>query len=228
MSIALCLLTWNELEGCKHDLPQLPTEKFDQVFAIDNGSTDGTVELLESFNIPVIRQRFSTYNGAYLSAFSACECEYLVFYHPKGSIKPSDCLRFREYFEQGYDLVIGSRLVAEGGHNEEDDQCIKARKWFVVAIAILSALLWKKSGPVIWDVLHGFRGYRKSAFIAMNTRQRGVSVDLESVARAYKKGMRCVEFPVHESPRLHGATHFKAIPAGWQILKYFWFEMGRE
>ena len=227
MEISLCLLTWNELEGCKHDLPLLPLGSFQEVFTIDNGSTDGTIEFLEANHIRVVQQKMPTYNGAYMSAFLECNSDYLVFYHPKGSINPEDCLKFRQFFERGYDIVIGSRLV-RGSRNEEDDCLIKPRKWFVISVAILSSILWRKKGPIIWDVLHGFRGYRKSAYFSINPQERGVFIDLESIVRAYKKGLRCAEFPVHEAARLKGATHFRALPVGGQILKYMWFEIWRK
>jgi len=44
LRLTLCLLTLNELEGCRHDVPNIPLEQFDEVFAVDGGSTDGTVE----------------------------------------------------------------------------------------------------------------------------------------------------------------------------------------
>ena len=38
MKVALCLLTWNELEGCKPDVPRLPLDGFDEVYAVDGGA----------------------------------------------------------------------------------------------------------------------------------------------------------------------------------------------
>jgi hypothetical protein len=33
--ISLCLMVWNELEGCKKDVPRLPLDDFEEVYAID-------------------------------------------------------------------------------------------------------------------------------------------------------------------------------------------------
>jgi len=53
MKITLCLLVFNERSGCEVDVPKLRRDTFDDVYAVDGGSTDGTVEYLESQGIPV-------------------------------------------------------------------------------------------------------------------------------------------------------------------------------
>lgn len=53
MKVSLCLIVWNELQGCQLDVPKLPRDAFDEIFAVDGGSTDGTIEYLESQGIKV-------------------------------------------------------------------------------------------------------------------------------------------------------------------------------
>ena len=226
MRLTLCLLTWNELAGCENDVPHLPLDEFDEVYAIDGGSKDGTIEYLRGRGITVHPQDRPTYNGAYLCAFRHCTTDALVFFHPKGSIDPASVLAFRPLFEQGADLVIASR-IGPGARNEEDDHFLKHRKWFVMGLGLLISLLWRRSGTHVWDVLHGFRGMRKDAFFAIDPLPAGVSIDLEMVARAYRQRMRIATYPVEERPRLGGSTHFKAWPTGKRLLKYVWSELGR-
>jgi len=226
MKISLCLLTLNELNGCTHDVPRLRRDAFHEVFAIDGGSTDGTVEYLRGQGMVTHRQEHAGYNNACIAAFERCRADALVFFHPKGSIDPDDTLRFRAYLEDGYDLVIGSRVIA-GARNEEDGCLLKPRKWCVIAAAMLTAALWRREGTMIWDVLHGCRAMRKDAFLAIDPLRRGMSIDLEMVARAYRQRLRRIEFPVRESPRLHGATHFSAFATGRQLMRYLALELLR-
>jgi glycosyltransferase involved in cell wall biosynthesis len=224
--LTLCLLTWNEIDGCRHDVPRLPIDQFEEVYAIDGGSTDGTCEYLTSFGIPVHRQELPGYNGAYVSAFRRCTTDALLMFHPKGSIDPTTVLQVRTLLEHGADLVIASRLMA-GGANEEDDRLFKPRKWFVEGLGLAASLVWKREGQRIRDVLHGYRAMRRDAFFAISPLATGVSMDLEIVVRCYKKRLRRVEFPVQERPPLSGETHFKAFPTGAKLLRYLWFELGR-
>jgi hypothetical protein len=95
---------------------------------------------------------------------------------------------------------------------------------------LLAAALWKRSTfpqPIVWDVLHGFRGMRRDNFFAIDPLPTGVSLDLEMVVRSYRKGFRITEFPSIEKPRPHGATHFAAWPTGKKLLRYVLQELRR-
>ena len=105
MTVALILITWNELEGCKHDVPLIDRTKFDEIFCIDGGSSDGTVEYLTEQGIPVYPQSAKGLNQACKDGCDHCTCDAFVFYHPKGTIPVEDTYKFREYYEQGYQFV---------------------------------------------------------------------------------------------------------------------------
>lgn len=226
LSLGLCLLTWNERDGCAMDVPRLPLTAFDEVYAVDAGSTDGTQEYLEDQGITVYQQSAPGYNQAYLDAFRMCTTDALVIFHPKGSIDPSELRKFRPLFAAGYDLIIASRLI-KGARNEEDDRLWRPRKWFVRGLGIVAAVLWRRCGYRVQDVLHGFRGMRREAFYAIEPLASGVSIDLEMVVRAYRLNLPAIEFPVIEHPRLTGESHFKAFPTGKRLLLYLFKELTR-
>lgn len=227
MTVGLCLLTWNELSGCQHDIPMIDRTKFEQIYCIDGGSTDGTVEYLESQKIKVFRQTKRGLNQACIDGANFCECDAFVFFHPKGTIPVEDTYRFREYFENGYQLVIGSRMMKDSV-NEEDGQLFKPRKWFVLGLALLAKTLFKREGNTVWDVLHGFRGMTVQAFNALNISNFDPSIDIEMVSRSYKFRLKRVEFPTKEKPRISGETHFKAFATGKKLLQYMWWEIRRK
>ena len=147
-------------------------------------------------------------------------------FHPKGTIDPAGLLEVGPLLDQGYELVIGSRMLA-GGSNEEDGRLLKPRKWFVLALALAAATLWRREGNVVWDVLHGFRAMRRDTFFSISPLQRGLSIDLEMVVRSYRHGLRRIEFPVGERARPEGRTHFPAVTTGAKLLRYLLFELTR-
>jgi glycosyltransferase involved in cell wall biosynthesis len=226
MKISLCLLVWNEVEGCKLDVPCLPMHAFDEVYAVDGGSTDGTVEYLESLGIPVYRQPKKGLNAAYVHAVDKSRCEAVVVMFPKGTISTSSLLFFRPFLEGGNALVIASRNI-KGAHNEEDGRLIKPRKWGVLCLATLAALLWRREGYFVRDVLHGYKGFSIEAFRKMNPSDVGLSIDIEMVVRAYRLRLPRCEFPVTETTRPHGNTHFMLFPTAMKLGRYLWQEIRR-
>lgn len=227
MRISLCLLVWNEIEGCRIDIPNLPLTAFDEVYAVDGGSTDGTVEYLESCGIKVFQQPEKGLNPAYHHAVDCSNCDAVVVFFPKGTIATSTLLEFRPLLEAGYDLVIPSRMI-EGAHNEEDDHRLRPRKWGVHGLAITAALIWRREGHFVRDVLHGYKGFRLDAFRRMSPSDHGLSIDIEMVVRSYRLGLKRCEFPVTEIARPFGETRFKIIPTGIRLLKYLWYELSRK
>lgn len=226
MKVSLCLIVWNELQGCQIDVPKLPLDAFDEVFAVDGGSTDGTVEYLESQGIPVHLQPKRGLNAAYVHANDVATGDAVVVFFAKGTLPTEDLRKFRPLFEQGNELVIASRQ-RPGSVNEEDAHFFRPRKWAVLCLAAAAALVWRREGPWVRDVLHGFKGWKRSAFSRMKVLDVGLSIDIEMVVRAYKLRIPRIEFPTKESVRDYGETHFKIWPTGKRLLAYLWFELNR-
>jgi glycosyltransferase involved in cell wall biosynthesis len=226
MKISLCLMVWNELEGCKIDVPRLPRDIFDEIYAIDGGSTDGTLEYLESQGIPVYRQPKKGLNAAYHHAVERSTGDAVVVFFPKGTISTESLLQFRPVLESGVELIIASRNI-KGGKNEEDEHFLKLRKWGVLGLAAFAALCWRREGYFVRDVLHGYKGFTVSAFNRIMPLDHGLSIDLEMVIRSYRLGISRLELPVQEVERPFGETTFKIVPTANKLLKYLWLEFRR-
>lgn len=226
MKISLCLIVWNELHGCQIDVPKIPRDAFGEVFAVDGGSSDGTVEYLESQGIRVFKQPKKGLNAAYVHANNIATGDAIVVFFPKGTMPTLDLLKFIPLLESGNDLVISSRQIA-GSTNEEDIKIFRPRKWAVWMLAAIAALVWKKKGYWVRDVLHGVKGWKKTSFNKMLVLDYGLSIDIEMVIRAYKFQMMVCEFPTTEIPRAHGESNFKIWPTGKKLLAYLVFESCR-
>jgi glycosyltransferase involved in cell wall biosynthesis len=226
MKISLCLLLWNELDGCKLDVPQLPRDEFIEIFAVDGGSTDGSIEYLESQGIPVHRQAKRGLNAAYWQGIELAKGEAVVFFFPKGTLPCGDLRKFRPLLEAGCQMVVASRNVA-GGRNEEDGHLWKPRKWMVKALSMLASALWRREGHRIRDVLHGVRAFTVEGFRRMDPSDSGLSIDLETTVRSYRRRLKRAEFPTCEIARPFGYTHFKALPTGIKLLRFLGRELRR-
>jgi glycosyltransferase involved in cell wall biosynthesis len=227
MQVSLCLLTWNEYDGCLLDVPQINKDDFVEVIAIDGGSKDGTVEYLISQGIKVYQQEAKGLNGAYIEAQRRSIGDSIVVFFPKGTTPVADINSVTQGLAAGHDLVIASRQI-KGSTNEEDTKFLKPRKWAVRLMAIFVGLIWKNSkSPLILDVLHGFKGWRKPSFEKMRILPYGLSIDLEMVVRAYKLNLNVLEVPTSEKSRFYGESNFKFWSTGVKLLNYIVFELRR-
>lgn len=224
---SLVLIVWNECAGCRADVPRLPRDDFDEVFAIDGHSTDGTPEYLESQGITVHRQRQKSLNAAYADAVRHSTCEAIVIFFPKATLDPAITLELSRQLDAGHDLVVASRNLP-GAHNEEDEKLLKPRKWGVVALSMMAALIWKRRGQRVGDVLHGVKGFTVDAYRRMQISETGVTIDLEMVVRAYRLGLATIEIPVSEKVYLHGQTRFPIWRTGKRLGAFLLKELVRK
>jgi len=216
---SLVLLVWNEVEGCRADVPRIPREGFAEIFAIDGGSTDGTAEYLTSQGIAVFRQEKPSINAAYADAVRRARGDAVVVFFPKGTVNPAVVAKFGPLLDAGYDYVVASRNLP-GARNEEDGSLLKPRKWGVAALSWFASLCWRREGWRVRDILHGVKGFTVEAYRRMQVSEAGVTVDLEMAVRAYRLRIPRTEFAVTEPGRPHGHTHFKIWPTGRRLARF--------
>jgi glycosyltransferase involved in cell wall biosynthesis len=216
----------DEIEGCKEDIPGLPRTRFHEIFAVDGGSTDGTVEFLEAQGIPVYQQPVKSLNAAYHYAVELCQGDALIVWFPKGTIDPEYINNIADNLDGENELVIASRNI-RGARNEEDGRIIKVRKWGVMLLSVFAAILWRREGVWVRDILHGVKGFSPDAFRRMGISKTGVTVDLEMTVRAYRLRIQRKEIPVMEHKRKYGKTHFRIIPTAKRLGIFLWKELWR-
>ncbi len=135
-------------------------------------------------------------------------------------------MNFRPLLEAGNELVVASRNI-KGARNSEDDKLLKPRKWGVLALASFVALVWRREGYFVRDVLHGYKGFTISGFRKIAPVDYGLSIDLEMVVRSYRLRLKRTEFPVSEIERPFGETRFKILPTSTKLIKYLIWEFKR-
>ena len=227
MKPVLCLLVLNEYECLKKIIPKLLRKKnklnISRIYAIDGGSTDGSIEYFKKKNINIIGQSIKGRGSAFKIAFKKIKAEKFIFFSPDGNEDIDDIKKFENYFKKNYELIIASRMM-KGAVNEEDNQIIKLRKWannFFNLIANISF----NNNKYITDSINGFRGITLKAFKKMNITADDFTVEYQITIRAMKKKMNIIEFPTTEHERIFGTTKAKSIPTGLKFIKRYLSEL---
>ena len=228
MKVALCLLTYNEQPCLEQIFPLIPAPSldsgFDQMIAIDGGSTDGTLEYYREHGVPVIGQSRRGRGDAFLLAFQRVETDAYIFFSPDGNEDVQDLPKFKPLLQGGADLVIASRMM-RGAVNEEDLHLLKPRKWANNALNLLANSLFRKIGPFVTDSINGYRAITRRAAQQQKLDALDYTIEYQMTIRALKKRMAIVEFPTREGQRVAGVTGASSLPTGIRFLKRLWREL---
>ena len=224
MKVALCLLTYNEVDCVRRIIPDLDTSTFDEVFAVDGGSTDGTLDVYKQAGIRVIPQTSRGRGEAFRLAEGSTTADAIVYYSPDGNEDSGDFQKFREYLEKGYDIVIASRMM-KGSFNEEDVSWWRPRKWVNKLFNLAANLLWNQSGVYVTDSINGFRAIRRGLVNQLKQDAVGYTIEYQNTIRALKKGLRIAEFETHEGQRIAGSTKAHSFETGIKFLQCLFREV---
>ena len=169
-------------------------EYADNVLAVNDGSTDGTAEQLETIpNLRVVHhEKNQGYGAALVSAFKYAiehEFEYLVTLDCDGQHQPKRIPRFVAACKNA-DIVSGSRYLKK----YPGDSQPPAQRLFINRQ--ITRQINQRLSLCLTDAFCGFKAYRVSALSQLNITDFGYAMPLELWVQASMLGMRIIEVPV--------------------------------
>ena len=219
---ALVLLTLNEIDGLKALFDRLPRKAFEELFAVDGGSTDGTTEYLRERGIRVVPQERRGRGEAFRVAVASAEGDHLVFYSPDGNEDPDDILPLLQKLREGVDMAVASRFLP-GARDEDAGKIFPIRRWGNLMFSWVANRLWNRE-TYITDTINGFRAVTKSAFLKMNPTALRFPIEFQMSIRAMKLGLKVAQLPTHEKSRIGGRSKAGTFRTGWELCRVLWDE----
>jgi glycosyltransferase involved in cell wall biosynthesis len=219
VTIDLILLVLNEIDGLRAIVPKIDRSLFGQVFAVDGGSKDGSLEFLAENGIPVVNQSRRGRGQAFTMGVDHSSADGFVFFSPDGNEDPADLARIVAELRAGNDLVIASRMM-EGAVNEEDAHLLRPRRWVNNAFNLALNVLFnpRPMRAYVSDSINGYRGLARKALPAVQPFPDDYTVEYRMTARALQAGLRVMEFPTHEHDRVGGETKVPSLQAGLHFI----------
>ena len=196
--------TYNEAESIGTILDGLKDLDVD-VLVIDDGSPDGTADIVRKHNVEVVeRQGKQGLGSAYRTGFSiAIErgYTYVIEMDADGSHQISDLTTMMEWIGSA-DLLIGSRWVSDGSI----ENWSKFREYLSKSANRYANLLLSLG---VKDTTSGFRIYTSSLLKKMEIstiRSEGYCFQIEMTRRAIAREGSIAEVPITFIERAHGKS----------------------
>jgi glycosyltransferase involved in cell wall biosynthesis len=214
MKKTLVVLTFNEIEGLRALWGKVPVSAVDEVFAVDPGSTDGTLDFFREKGVRVILQEKRGRGEAFRIAAHEATGEALCFFSPDGNEDPADIPRLLGKIEEGYDLAIASRFLP-GSRNDEAESTLPLRAIANRGFTLTAGMLF---GGRVSDTINGFRAIRRDRFLDLAPDAEGFAIEFQISIRAMKRKLKIAEIPTIEGDRIGGESTAYSIPTGLKVL----------
>jgi len=226
MTFALLVMTLNEVEGMKAIMPKIRREWLDEIFVVDGGSTDGTVEWARENGYNVYIQKQKGFRHAYVEVMPQVKSDVLITFSPDGNSIPELIPELIEKMKEGYDMVIVSRYLGQA-KSDDDDFLTSFGNWFFTKTANLL------HGGNYTDAMVIYRAYRKSLIKELeldedrwySTPEKLFSckVSWEPLlsVRATRRKLKVSEIPGDEPPRIGGERKLRVWAWGATFLYQF-------
>jgi glycosyltransferase involved in cell wall biosynthesis len=186
-----------------------------EMVVADNGSTDRSVEIAESYGARVVHQSLKGYGNAYQAGFAAAQGKYLVMGDSDDSYDWTDVGRFIEPLRRGNDMVMGTRIK---GTIEPGAMPFLHR---YLGTPVLTAVLNLLFRTGVSDVNCGMRSFTREAYDRMHLRASGMEFASEMMIKAGKARLKVAEIPItlHPDKRTR-KPHLRTWRDGWRHLRF--------
>lgn len=216
--ISIILTSYNEETNIKRtikDCQKLKKEFPIEIIVVDAASKDKTVEIAKKMMVDrILRFPFKRGKGAdFWAGGLIARGDYIVQIDADHQFQPDEIPLFVEALNKRADVVIGTRF--SGGKIEKGS--VSFRNYF--GNWVMSAAASLACERKITDVMAGFKGFKKNAFLALDLKERHFEYEAETVTKACRMGMNLVQIPVTYTKRRGGTSGIRALRDGFNVLK---------
>ena len=218
-NLVVMLPTLDEEYGLREILPLIPKAKLvkmgwnTEIWVIDGGSKDLSVEIAEQYECEIIRQAGYGKGAAMRTGFNkfiARNKDALVMLDADGTYDPAEIANFVKHLDSS-DVVIGDRL-----HGTIEPGAMTRMNYFGnhMLTWIASALYGTSSN----DLCTGYWGFTKSAIARLKLNSMRFEIEAEMFASMVHQRVPFGFVRITYGPRL-GEAKLGSTADGWRILR---------
>lgn len=189
--IYLVIPAYNEAPVINQVINEIKSAGYKNLIVVDDGSCDNTFKEASRHNdITVLKHFLNRGKGAAaktgIEAAKILGADIVITIDADGQHNPADIKQMIEKINEGYDVVLGSRLKHPKGmpfykicHNHVGNLCV-----------------WGLYGLWVTDSQSGFRAYSKKAINSIETKTDRYEYDSEVIREIYRNKLKFIEIPI--------------------------------
>ncbi|MFW5884968.1 MAG: glycosyltransferase family 2 protein [Patescibacteria group bacterium] len=186
-----------------------------EVVVSDNGSIDKSEAIARREGARVVNCPKKGYGNALRFGFEEAKGEFIIMGDADDSYDFSDIKAFIEKLDEGYDLVMGTRLK---GKIEKGAMPFLHR---YLGTPVLTFVLNLFFGTRISDCNCGMRAFTKKAWRKMNLNSEGMELASEMIIKAGILNLSIKEIPIKfYKDKRKKPPHLRSWRDGWRHLRY--------
>ena len=211
--VSVIVPTLNEEENVRAVLPAIPSWVH-EVLLVDGGSVDGTVEAARAVrpDIRVLTEHRRGKGIALQTGWQEATGEIIVTLDADGSTDPAEIPAFVGSLLAGAGMGKGPPLLPGGGTGDMGPPGRSGNR----ALTPFVRLLY---GGRYTDLCYGYNAFWRHAVRCFDGDADGFEIETFMNVRALQHGLRVVEVPSFERPRLHGQSNLRTFADGWRVLR---------
>jgi dolichol-phosphate hexosyltransferase len=207
----VCILipTLNEAPTIRELINEFKAMGYSNIVVMDGNSRDATREIALESGAHVMVQSARGKGNALIEAFNTINSPYILMLDGDGTYSPRDAETMLAPLAEGYDQVLGNRLIPE------NQQAFSRLNLF--GNQFINRLFKLAQGKYLSDILSGYRAFTSESIKQLHLKETGFEIETEISAEAVRNDHKIKIVPIRYFKRPGTNTKLNPFHDGLKI-----------